>query len=172
RAGTTASVEVVARCAERHVDEAALGIERHRRPRVGMAVEAPRIVLPGVVAELAGLRNRVERPDLTAGVRVERADVAGRIVPIHEAIADAVAEDHEILVDPRRRRVRVVQLVDRPDEPCAQIDDPARAERLDRLAGRRVEADQAIAAVDEDAELVARGAIAPRRDAAVYEAGA
>ena len=85
---------------------------------------------PRVVAELARLRNRVERPDLLAGVRVERADVAGRIVAVDEPIADAVAEDHEVLVDDRRRRVRVVRLVDRPDEALAQIDDAVRAERL------------------------------------------
>ena len=64
-----------------------------------MSGEAPRILLPGVVPDFARLRNRVERPHLLAGVRVERADVAGRIVAVHEAIADAVAEDHEVLVD-------------------------------------------------------------------------
>ena len=87
---------------------------------------------PGVVAELARLRNRVERPHLLAGVRVEGADVARRIVAVHQPIADAVAEDHEILVDDRRRRVRVVLLVDLPDQPFAQIDDAVRAERVDR----------------------------------------
>ena len=77
----------------------------------------------------------VERPHLLAGVRVEGADVARRIVAVHEPIADAVAEDHEILVDDRRRRVRVVLLVDLPDQPLAQIDDAVRAERC-RPAGR------------------------------------
>ena len=46
RAGTAAAVEIVARRAERHVDEPALGVERHRRPGVGVAGEAPRVVRP------------------------------------------------------------------------------------------------------------------------------
>ena len=171
-ARTAAAVEVVARRAERHVDEAARGVERHRRPRVGVAGVAPRVGAPRVVAELARLRNRPERPDLLAGVRVERADVARRIVAIHEAIADAVAENHQVLVDDRRRRVRVVRLVDFPDEPLAQIEHAVRAEAVDEAAGRGVEADQVVAAVDEDAQLVAVGAVAPRGDAAMHEAGA
>ena len=126
RAGTPPAVKVVARRAKRHVDEAAIGVERHRRPGVGVAGEAPRISLPGVVAELARLRDGVKRPHLAAGARVERADIAGRIVAIDQAIA--VAEDDEILVHHRRRRVGVVQLVDRPHQPLAQIDRAVRAE--------------------------------------------
>ena len=108
----------------------------------------------------------MERPGQLAGARVECAHVARRVVPVHQAIADAAAEDHEILVDDRRRRVRVVLLVDRPEQAFANIDDAVVAERLDRLSGFRVEADQAIAAVQEDAQLVA---VAPRGDSAMDE---
>jgi hypothetical protein len=97
----------------------------------------------------------------------EGAHVARRIVAIAEAIADAVAEDDEILVDHRRRRIGVVLLVDRPDQPFAQIGPAVIAERLHRQAGFRVEADQVVAAVHEDSQPVA---IAPRGDAAVHEA--
>src|SRR5205823_13410553 len=54
----------------------------------------------------------------------------------------------------------------------AQIDRPVRAETFDRLAGRGIQADQVIAAINKDAQLVARRAVAPRGDAAVDEAGA
>src|SRR5262245_60473537 len=119
-----------------------------------MAREAPRSLLPSVVPEFARLRNRVEGPHLLSGVRVEGADVAGRIVAVHEAIAHAVAENHQVLVDNRGRRVGVMLLLDLPDQPAAQIDAALRAEGFDRDARRRVETDQAIAAVDEDPQLV------------------
>ena len=110
---------------------------------------------------------------MLAGARVEGAHVARRIVAVRQPIADAVAEDHQVLVDDRRRRVRVVLLVDRPDEPLAQVEHAVRRRSVStRRAGGRVEADQVIAAVDEDAQLVAVGGVAPRRDAAVHEAGA
>src|SRR5436190_22468393 len=100
---------------------------------------------------------------------MERTDVARRIVAIDEAIADTVAEDDQVLVHNGRRRIRVVRPVDRPDQPLAEIDDAVRAERLDDLTGCRVEADEPVAAVDEDPQLVAGRAVAPGRDTAVHE---
>ena len=137
-----------------------------------MAGELPRTAVPGVDAELALLRNRVEGPDELAGARVERPHVARRIVLVHQPIADAVAEDDEILVDDRRRRVGVVLLVDGPDEALAEIDDAVLAEAFNRLSSLRIELDQAIPRVEEDAQLSAtcpersRG-VAPRGHAAV-----
>jgi hypothetical protein len=105
-------------------------------------------------------------------VRVERTNVAGRIVSIDEPVPNAIAENDQILVDDRRRRVRVVGLVDLPDEALAQIENAMRAEAVDELSGCRIDAEETVAAVDEDAQLVAVGTIAPRGDSAVHEAGA
>jgi len=85
---------------------------------------------------------------------------------VHQPIADAAAEDHEILVDDRRRRVRVVLLVDRPEQVVADVDHAVAAERVDRQSGLRVETDQPIARVQENAQ---RAAVAPRGDAAMHE---
>src|SRR3954452_19207636 len=92
RSWPAAPVEIVAGRAERHVDQTARRVERNRRPRVGMAGVAPRGRTPRGLTEFSRLRNRLDRPDLPAGARVESADVAGRIVAIHETIADAVPE--------------------------------------------------------------------------------
>src|SRR3954470_23067435 len=92
-AESSAAVVIVARRRYRHVEKAAPIVERHRRPHVDVSGERPRVVFPRVVAELAGLRNRVERPHGLAGPRVEAADVARRIVPIAQSVADAVADD-------------------------------------------------------------------------------
>ena len=105
-------------------------------------------------------------------MRVERPHVARRIVLVHKAIAYTVAEDDEILVDHRRRRVRIVLFVDLPDQPRAEIDDAVAAERVDDAASSRIETDQAVAAVDEDPERVACRMVAPRCHAAVHEATA
>src|SRR5712691_2966017 len=172
RTGTAAAEEVVARRAERQIDEPTLGVERDRRPDVRMSGVAPRVVAPGVVAEFTRLRDRAERPDLPAGARIERANVARRIVSVHEPIADTVAENDQVLVDDSRRRVGVVRLVDFPHEAAAQVDDAARPETLDRAPGGGVQTDQPIPAVHEEAKLVAGGAVPPRGDAAVHEAGA
>src|SRR6476646_326908 len=100
-AGAAAAEEIVARRAERHEDEPALGVEGHRRPGIGMSGEAPRILLRGVVPAFARLRNRVEGPHLLSRMGVEGADVAWWVVAVNEAIAHTVAEDHEVLVDDR-----------------------------------------------------------------------
>ena len=165
-AGAPAAVVVVARSAHRHVQQPALFVERHRRPHVGVAGERPRIVTPGVIAELARLRNRVKAPRRLPGACVERANVARRVVAVHQPVADAAAEDHQILVDDRRRGVRVVLLLDRPDEPVADVDRAVAAEGIDRQAGLRVEAEEVIPAVHEDAQPVA---VAPGGDAAMDE---
>jgi hypothetical protein len=44
----------------------------------------------------------MERPHTLARPDIEGADVAGRIVAVGQAIAYAVAEDHEIFIDDRR----------------------------------------------------------------------
>jgi hypothetical protein len=162
-----AAVVVVARRADRQVHEAPFGVQRHGRPDVGVAGELPRVLLPRLVAELAGLGNGVERPHQLAGPRVKRPHVARRVVSVHQAVAYAAPYDHEIAVHDGRRRVGVVPLVDRPQQPLGQVDLAAVAERSHAFSGCGVERDQAIAAVDEDPQRVA---VAPGGDAAMHEA--
>ena len=126
--GSPAAVVIVARRADRHVEQAARFIEAHRRPHVGVAGELPGPGVPGVIAELATLRNGVELPHQLSSPRVKCTHVTGRIVLVGEAIADAVADDDQILVDDGWRGVGVVLLVDRPDQALAEIDDAVLAE--------------------------------------------
>ena len=76
-------------------------VERHPRPAVGAAAVLPGVLRPGVVAELAGMRDGVKRPAQGAGAHVVRADVAGRR---RQSLADAAADDHQVLVDDTRAR--------------------------------------------------------------------
>ncbi len=71
-AGAEAAEEVDGRRIGRDVDEPALGIGRHRRPRRHVAGAPPRVVLPGVVPELARPRDDVELPQRLAGARRRR----------------------------------------------------------------------------------------------------
>ncbi len=166
-AGSRASVEVVARRADGQVEQASRLVERHGRPDVGMARDFPRVVAPRLDAELPSLRHRVERggaprqrplPQLAA-----RRAVDG--VPIRHAVAD----DDEIPEDDGRRRAGELLRIDFPLEIRHEADRPVGAERCHRLAGAPVEADQPVAAVDEDAQLAPLTGIAPGGDAAMDE---
>ena len=104
RAGAMAAVEIVGRRAERQVDVAELLVGRHVGPHVGAAGVGPRIVAPRLVAELALLRNRVNRPQLLAGAHVEAADVAARPFLVRRAVVNAGADhDHVACRSPARR---------------------------------------------------------------------
>src|ERR1700694_5399832 len=101
--GPPASEKIVARRTDRHVKQTALLIERHRRPYVGVPHELPGILTPRIVAEFAGLGDGVEAPYLFARVGIKSADIAWRIVPVNQAISDAVTDDHQVLIDHGRR---------------------------------------------------------------------
>src|SRR5688572_31044958 len=60
--GPASAVIVVARGADGHVEQAALLVDAHRRPHIGVAGELPRPAVPRVVAEFAALRDGVELP--------------------------------------------------------------------------------------------------------------
>ena len=75
-AGTIDADAVVVRRAERHVENAALVVERRVAPDVDAGSILGAVLFPGVVAELARPRHGVERPHQLAGSRVERARVA------------------------------------------------------------------------------------------------
>ena len=61
-------------------------------------------VLPRVRAELAGLRNQVELPELLAGVDVEAAHRARNVVLVQRVVAvdRRVADDDHVADDDRR----------------------------------------------------------------------
>src|SRR5262245_54444133 len=73
-ARAVAAIEVRRRRLDRQVHEARLLIDGNLRPHPGVPVDRPRLVLPRVVAELAGSWNGVELPQLFAGSVVVGAD--------------------------------------------------------------------------------------------------
>ena len=170
-AGAVSTVEIVAGRADGQVEQAALGVERHGRPDVGMASELFRAVAPGLDAVLAGARDGVEGPGQLAGARVEGAHVAGRVLLENHAVGDAVADDDEVLVDHGWRGVGVLFGVGLPAQTSHQIDDSVVAKAGHGFASLGIERDQVGAAVHDNAELP-RLRIAPRSDAAMDEAGA
>ena len=76
-AHAVAAVEVGGGRAGGDENEAPLVVHRHARPVVGGADAEPGVGRPGVVAELAGMRDGVEDPPHLAGAHVEGADVPG-----------------------------------------------------------------------------------------------
>src|SRR5262249_19756648 len=104
-ARTMAAIQIRRRIFDRQVDEARFLIDGDLRPDAGVAVDRPRFLLPRVGAELARTRNRVERPQQLAGLRVPRAHQAlGVVVRLHrQAFAERRADDDRVLGDRRRR---------------------------------------------------------------------
>src|SRR5690606_29991636 len=92
------------------VDESQLGIGGHGSPGGDVTGPLPRVIFPRVVAELTGPGDHVELPEVLAGARVVGEDVtryvldAGLLVPLLGRVAD----DHDVVDDDRRRRVRDV----------------------------------------------------------------
>jgi hypothetical protein len=99
---TTAAVVVVGRRAERQVHVAEVLVGAHWRPDVGAADGLPALLLPRLVAELAGLWDRVEDPAQLAGAGVEAADVAGRQVAAHGQVEDRRTDDDDVADHDRR----------------------------------------------------------------------
>ena len=154
-AGAHGAVEIGARIAGREIDQPELGVDGRRLPHRRAAVHPHLVVLrPGVVAELAGARDRVERPEQLAVVGVVRFDAAA-----HADLGAREARDHHAVVVERRARDRKPFLpalgLDRTRLPCPFVD---RAQR----GGRRASADEDLAVADAD--TATRPAAAHRRD--------
>src|SRR5262245_13631382 len=99
-----AAVLVAERHADGDVDETEIRIRRVRRPRVVLAHAFRadlRSLLPRFRAELAGLRDQVESPELLAGLDVEPTDIAGQIADARRIVAVNVraAHDEYVAVD-------------------------------------------------------------------------
>ncbi len=135
-------------------------------------VLAPPDVLPGVlgprlVALLAGMRHRVERPHQLAGDDVEGAQGAGRR---QVAFAGSGAEQQQVLEDlARRARLDAADQRGIAPDALAQIDQAVGAERQDRLAGRGVDGLEVVVDLEDQPALAAVGAL-PVVDAAPGDA--
>ena len=93
-AGAIAAVLIDRRRAERHIDDAALGIDGDEAPDVDARTVLPAVAGPGVVVFFTRSGNRTERPDQLAGVDVPGAHVAGR--PLRRILLGATAGDDEV----------------------------------------------------------------------------
>src|SRR6185295_11687369 len=123
-------------------------------PHAGVAGVRPRILLPRVVAVLAGERNRVEDPETLSGARVVTADETFLVNAALRLSAGQMrrADDDDVLGD-RRSGVQshlADGQVDRLIVVLFQIDDALLAESGRGNAGLRVERDHAIARRDVD----------------------
>src|SRR5215203_1746856 len=150
-ARTIAAVFVDGRRFDREVRQTGDRVDRNLGPDTGVAAPFPRAVFPGVVAELAGPRNRVEAPDLLAGLHVEGADqpLGVGAVAIAQTLEHRRADDDGVVDDGRGRvqadfaLLEIELLVLADDDADLQIKYAGGAERGDRLAGLGVEGDQA-----------------------------
>src|SRR4030095_3107669 len=94
------------------------------RPHVGVADGFPRVVLPGLVADIARAGDGAEGPEPLAGADVEASHVADR-----HGLADREAQyrgpDHDDVADDDRRRGVAVEpaVRDGPGEALRE-DDP------------------------------------------------
>src|SRR5829696_4660787 len=98
--GAHGAIKVRAGVADLDVEHAQLRIDGRRLPHRSTAVLPHLVVLrPGLVPELTWSRNRVEAPDLVAGLGVVRGDVAANLV-LGTGDADV---DQPVVVDRRHR---------------------------------------------------------------------
>ena len=170
-AGAHAAVPVVRWGPGGQVDVAQLLVHRHRAPHVGVAAVAPRLVVPGVGAELLPLRDGVEDPLPLARADVEAAHVSGvRLAARQARVLHDAPDDHRVAGDGERLGVREAGAIDRPPQRGAQIHGAVGAEVRVLLARPRVEGhEQQVVGGDEDARVVAR-VVLPVGDAAVLPA--
>ena len=103
-AGTEPTVDVLCGAVGRHVDDAAFGIGGERRPRRDVAGRAPGVVLPGLMADLAGPRNHMELPQELAGLGIVGDDVARYVLlpRLVVTLLGGVADDDDVVHHDRR----------------------------------------------------------------------
>jgi len=75
----------------------------------------------------------MESPHQLPVYRVKGADIAGRIPLIHKTIGDSVPKDDHVLVNDRRRRVRVVRRIDAIGEGYLRDDNSVSPNSADQL---------------------------------------
>ena len=157
---------------------AELVVAGEHRPDVGVPRVAPRLVQPGVDAELVGaVRHGVEVPGVLAGPHVPCAHPARHGLLRDPAVGDLgtvndlVADDDRRRVDAVEQRVQVVAvLAVRPRQPDHRVHHAAAigAEIGARAAALRLHADDVAVAGPPEDPLV-RAAVGPVGDAALAE---
>ena len=160
-----AAVVIRARASRRDEDEAALHIDRQRRPRVAGA---------GARRGVAGPGNGIPGPAQGARAGVEGAHDAALHVD-RTVVADGGADDDEIAGDGGRRGHLVLPEIAQVDA-AREIDLPVDAEVPARRPGRPVQGDETrIEGAHEDAQAAPRTRrghrVAPGRDAARRDLG-
>ncbi len=136
-AGSVAAVKVARRRFDRQVEVAELFVSGKWRPHGRVAGVRPGIVQPGVVAELAGLRNRVKRPEPLARADVEAANITLRVfLRARRRAADHGRTEDDHVADDNGGRCRADDAIARwwLIEILIQIDDAVAAERRIREA--------------------------------------
>ena len=162
-----AAPEVVGCALDGEIDHAQLGIGRHHRPDGCCAKVLPAVILPRVVAEFAGARNRVEGPQALAGADVEAAHIARRAaLPLDRVVADHLDDNNVAHDDARRGGVHVLQrtIIAWRQELLHQVDLAVDAEVRIGLAGHRVDGQQA--AIDRVVQDALRCPVSPPRQGA------
>ena len=154
-----AAVVIAGRELDRQVHGLELFVHREWTPHAGVARVRPGVVLPGLVAELSGLRNGVEDPQALSGLDVEPADVALRVRPAARRCPAPMrgADDHHVLGDDGSG-VQADFAGDRIEHLVVvllEIEDAVLAERADRNPGLRVERDELIPDRHHEDALVA-----------------
>ena len=147
-AGAVAAVLVHRGRAERHVDDAALGVHGEETPHIDARTVLPTVSGPGVVVLLTGARNGMKRPHQLACVHVPRAHVARR--PMRRIFLRRAARDDEVLEHDGRRTQPVAARQPLHDLGSIQIDDAVVAKGIVGLPGLRVQRIQLAVARTED----------------------
>ena len=148
-----AAVEIECRRPGGDEDDAAFIINAHAAPVVRGAGGLPRVALPGLVAELTGMRDGVEDPCALARAYIKCADVAGRGET--RAFADAAADDDQVLPDDTGRSERVEGTGRVAIEAAREVDGAVLSESGIGFAGFRVERVEPHAGAEEHALLAA-----------------
>ena len=106
------AIVIARRRAEGQVHVTQFVVGRHQRPYVCVAAIAPRLVLPGLDAEFALLRDAVETPLEGPRAHVVAPDVPGRVILEQRKIKDDGADDDRVADDHHRLVVADVSTVD------------------------------------------------------------
>ena len=112
-----------------------LGVVARHHPRADVPALVHRHVAPGLVARLAGPRNRARAPELLAGLRVVRGDDAGVVAGVGLALP---AGDHLAVGDDRTgARARALLRPPAPPFPTPGCRSGRRRRRSDCRRWRR-----------------------------------